>query len=202
MNGNDDGCAFTTITGVMAVLLVAAVLFLNGFYVQGQAAVSEVAWRRVLHIEMFMPVAKDTLIDEMPADAYNIAPYDKRITHTSTFRCGKVTCTHHWDTTESRATYTHNEWVLDHDLVTSGSRNDQPQWFPFIPFTDQELYAEHIASKDELLTVKFTSGSDTYTYNAPDADTWLKYSVGRTYTLWVNLQHQPKWDSLQIQDKR
>lgn len=188
---------------IIILSMAGAVAFARMAYKQGEASVMDVSWRRVLHMEMFLPVQKDTLASEMPRDAYDIERYTVTKDHMTWYPCGKTQCAMHWHTREDRAKYVHNEWIQDHDLVTQGTRGDPLLWFPFVPFTSPGLYAERIGGREESLTVTFSTGSDnSYTYNPSEESEWAKYAVGQSYSLMINLLNEPKWSTLQLVDKR
>jgi hypothetical protein len=170
--------------------------------------IKSIDWLRVVHVEAFKVVHKDTYESQMPADAYNIYKY----THTyyesetctrgsgknkTTYECG------HWET-DYMARYDINRWVWDHDLSTSGDKAQELVWPVFVPTNKGDcLGCEREGSRDQNLFSRFyrPDGREV-TYVTHNLDDWHRFNYGTSWIVQFNRFEEPYWDTLALEDKR
>lgn len=211
---DDRSCMFLVVIGFFLItLLVGGFMVLSNSTYDSSMRVKALEWRRRLNIEVFKVLGGDSLQYHQPSDAYNLRPYLRSFyvnktcyrrtrvkggdMRTESYNCG------YWDS-ERRVKYNINRWVYDHDLVTSGSPQNERVWPAFTPSPIEEIGAERESERHEEFFVHFVrlDNDQGIDLPVPTYEGLIAYRAETSFTIKFNRLEQPQWDTLRRIDAR
>ncbi len=198
---------------ILVVALVGGLIHLSNDLYDSTLVVKTTTWTRTISVEVYQTLYKDTLESEMPSDAFAISRYTD--THWDSETCYRwvwdsdgdlemedYDCSH-WDY-DARASYSINRWAWNHDLVTSGSRDNERVWAEFKPSSETFLGAERESGRSEVLVVSFQRNDNKQFANFRPAtyESWCAFIPGQSYTVKINRLETIQWATLSLVDAR
>lgn len=194
---------------LVVVVVIGVFVYASNSMYEAKALVTATTWRRVLSVEMFKTLSEDTLVRDMPSDAFNVYRYDDTYYdyetcyttdadgNLSSYECGD------W-VTDHRAKFNVNRWIWDHDLVTTGTLTDERVWPVFEPSPNLFIGAQRESGRREVFNVRFKRQDNSMIadYTPPTFISWSGFIPGQVYGVKINRLERIQWDTLTLVDAR
>lgn len=200
MDNEDQGC-------IGSVIIIGLFLAACGFFVylktntyDVRLQVGSLEQQRVVPIEQYTALRKDTDVSQMPGDAYDIHRYTTTTRHSRTCSSGSGKNKRSWDcsytTTNYRARYTINRWIVVENLISIGDDKNTPECKWIESNTDAVLGNRKTDPCYPVYIVHFKLDSETFNYQALNEGVWRIYVVESYWKIQRNRLQEFLWNTL------